>query len=773
VAEAARKATPPAGAPALATWLEEADALPTLDPDHRARFLALGMRLTRVHAAALAPASAPAPAPAPEAPAAADPDALTSLHGCGPRTAERLATRGLRTVRDLLAFLPRQYEDRRRRVPVAEVVPGTPTCVAGVVSRTRWLGRPGRRFFEVELRDGDAVLLLRWFRTHGGLAARFAPGVRVAAAGTAKAYQGRLQLVHPSIEILPEVDGDDLPDEGPGLVPRYGLVEGVPAGLVRRLVAEAVDRLDVLVEDLLPPELAAACGLPGRREALAAAHRPPDDLDAAALADLVARRSPAHRRLAFDVLLLQQFVMATRRQSVADRGAPAFAVPAGWPAPVEAVLPFALTAAQRRVVDEIAADLARPRPMQRLLQGDVGAGKTAVAFAAAAQVLLGGGQVAVMAPTEILAEQHQAVLDGWARALGFRSTLLTAATPRGARESILALLLAGELPLLVGTHALLGERVDFARLGLVVVDEQHRFGVAQRARLRAKGETEAEAPHVLVMTATPIPRTLALTVYADLDLSVLDALPPGRIAPETHVVAAAKREALYRRVAAQLAAGKRAFVVCPLVAGSEALPDTADAERTYADLAERLAPHRVGLLHGRLAPDEKAAALGAFRRGELAALVATTVVEVGVDVPDAELMIVESAERFGLAQLHQLRGRVGRAAGQAARCVLLVGPGASAEARERLAVLKSAADGFAIAEADLEQRGPGELLGVRQAGEPDPILSVAVAHPDLLAAARTLARDLASGSAWPGVADALRRAAADRFVDRVFGEESG
>jgi len=576
-------------------------------------------------------------------------------------------------------------------------------------------------------------------------------------------------MAHPLVRVL-EDDGDE--PEPEGVVPRYATVEGVGQGLIRSLCAQAVELTAHKEPEPVPPSLRKELDLPGRQEALRFLHQPPPTLSDAEMEALEQLRSPAHLRLIFDELFLLQLGLAQRRRQVKDLSAAIY--PSETDLGFAELFPFTLTAAQSRVIDEISADLARGEPMHRLVQGDVGSGKTAVAFAAAVQVMAAGGQVALMAPTEILAVQHTETLGPWMKKLGHRIALLTASTPRGARESILSLLAAGQLPLVVGTHALLAERVAFGELGLVIVDEQHRFGVAQRALLRDKGEGAAGSPHLLVMTATPIPRTLALTAYGDLDVSVVDELPAGRTPAKTHVFTARQRSKVFRRVKRLLDDGKRAFVVCPLVEESDKL-DLADAENTYAELSETMAPHPVGLVHGRLSGDEKTRVLDAFRRGDLSMLVATTVVEVGVDIPDADLMVVESAQRFGLAQLHQLRGRVGRRAGAEPLCLLIADPGATADARRRLKVMEETGDGFRIAEEDLNIRGPGELLGLRQAGESGLSLAAAAAHPRLLSTARHTAQQLIREDPdlrEPGH-EAAQRLLVARWRGRLFGEEAG
>ncbi len=698
---------------------------------------------------------------------------LTTLRGCGPKTAQRLAERGLCRVEDLLGLLPLGYEDRRRLTPLSQLEEGRAACTTATVTAQRWLGRGRRRFFELVVEDDGARLLCRWFRTYPGLSSRFPESTRVWISGTPKTWRGTLQMAHPLVRELPDSSEEGPSDHTPeGLLPRYPTVEGVGPSLVRSLCAQAVGLAAESDPDPLDMPLRQELDLPTRAAALRAIHLPEPSLSDEAVEELQQRRSPAHRRLLFDELLVLQLGLALRRREIRDLAAPTF--PPLGRGHLDGALPFSLTRAQARVLAEISEDLGRGEPMHRLVQGDVGSGKTAVAFGAAAQVMAGGGQVALMAPTEILAAEHAQTLAPWMKTLGHRLALLTSSTPRGARESTLTLLAAGRLPLVVGTHSLLADRVEFSSLGLIVVDEQHRFGVAQRARLRDKGVSEAGSPHLLVMTATPIPRTLALTAYGDLDLSVVDELPAGRTPARTHVFTARQRGKVYRRLGKLLDAGLRAFVVCPLVEASDKL-DLANAERTHAELGERLAPHAVGLVHGRMGGEEKTAALEAFRRGELAVLVATTVVEVGVDIPEADIMVVESAQRFGLAQLHQLRGRVGRRAGSEPLCLLIADAGATVDARKRLQVMEETNDGFCIAEEDLAIRGPGELLGLRQAGESGLALSTAAANPLLLAAARSAARrlvdadpDLSSPAHQP-----IRTLLERTWGDRLFGEEAG
>jgi ATP-dependent DNA helicase RecG len=528
-------------------------------------------------------------------------------------------------------------------------------------------------------------------------------GQRVRVRGEARGGFFGLEMVHPAFKAV-----DDGAPLASALTPVYPTSAQLPQAYLRKAVASALQRADL--SELLPPELVPG-PLPTLREALQLLHHPPPDVGLATLED---RSHPAWRRLKFEELLAQQLSQLEARRQRALQRAPAFTRRAGGLFDrLLATLPFALTAAQRRVVDEIAADLARPVPMQRLLQGDVGSGKTVVAALAAAIAIDAGRQCALMAPTEILAEQHLRKLVDWLAPLGVEVAWLTGSRKGKARREMLARVASGDAALVVGTHAVIEDAVAFARLGLAVVDEQHRFGVEQRLALRRKtGEPE---PHALMMSATPIPRTLAMTVFADLDVSTIDELPPGRTPVVTKLFADDKRGAVVARIRDELARGRQVYWVCPLVEESEHL-DLQNATATHAALTEALPGHLVGLLHGRMAAAEKAAVMSLFTGGQMALLVATTVIEVGVDVPNASLMVIEHAERFGLAQLHQLRGRVGRGA-VASVCVLLYTPPLSSTAKDRLRAMRETSDGFEIARRDLEIRGPGEFLGARQSGD--------------------------------------------------------
>src|SRR5262245_33966509 len=590
-------------------------------------------------------------------------DPATVLPGCGPRIAELLAARGVHRVGDLLGLLPRRYEDRRAVRAIAELAPvsdGERVVVRAQVVRARAVPR---RFVEllVEEVGGGPRLTARWFHVHGGFAQRFRPGERLLLAGPLRRYKGQPQMAHPDV----------LPDGATGIRPVYPDIEGIPPRALEKLARAAVERYADAAPEPLPEALRTRLDLPALAPALRELHAPRADLPRETVAALDGARTPAHRRLAFGEFFLLQLGLGRRRGAARrEPGLPCHADAPSALARLRAVLPFVPTRAQERAIAALARALAGPAPIAGHLQGDVGSGKTLVAFAAAHLALSSGFQAAVMAPTEILAEQHLRTMEAWARALGWRVALLTASTPRGVRESLLALIQAGQIHLLIGTHALLAERVDFAHLGLAVVDEQHRFGVEQRARLREKGASGAAAPHLLVMTATPIPRTLALTAYGDLDLTVIDELPPGRRPPRTRVyVGPRARSRAYAQVGRALAAGRQAFVVCPLVEDSDKV-DFAAAVSTADELARLLPAARVGLIHGRLGAAEKDDVMARFRARQVDLLVATTVIEVGVDVPDASVMVVEHAERFGLAQLHQLRGRVGRSPEADALCML-------------------------------------------------------------------------------------------------------
>ena len=612
----------------------------------------------------------------------------------------KFARLGIRTEADLLLHLPLRYEDETRIVAIADVAPGETAQVAGEVRSNEIVARP-RRMLQVELDDGSGRIGLRFLNFYGSQVAQLGVGRRLRAMGEVRGGLFGLEMVHPRYRMLG--GADRLPAT---LTPVYPTVAGIGQSDLRRTILEALARTDWA--DTLRPGCAERLGLPALMPSLRLLHQPPPETPLSAIED---RTHPACRRLAFEELLAQQLSLKRARAARAGQRA----VPLPDHAQTQrllAALPFALTGAQTRAWHEISRDLAGSEPMNRLLQGDVGSGKTVVAALAAMQAIGSGRQAALMAPTEILAEQHFRKLGPWLEPLGVRVAWLSGSLTASAKKKVRALAAAGEVDLLVGTHALVEESVELPTLGLAIVDEQHRFGVAQRLALRA---TRGDAlPHQLMMSATPIPRTLAMSYYADLDVSVIVELPPGRTPVITKLVTQSRHAEVVERVRAAVAQGRQVYWVCPLIEESETL-DLQTAIDAFESLSAELADLRVGLIHGRLPVAEKAATMDAFVRGEIDLLVATTVIEVGVDVPNASLMVIEHAERFGLSQLHQLRGRVGRGSAQSV-CVLLYRPPLSANARERLKTMYETTDGFEVARRDLLLRGPGEFLGARQSG---------------------------------------------------------
>ena len=621
---------------------------------------------------------------------------LSKMRGIGPKTAALLAKLGLETVEDLLTHYPRHYIDYRTLRPINRLTFGDQLTVIGTVWETSVHPTQGRRtIVRSIIGDGTATIQCTWFN-QPWLADKLKTGVAVMISGKVDQYLGRLAFSSPEWEL---VEKEQL--HTGRLVPIYALTSGLSGKMLRTHTKRAVDYWAPRIPDHLPGPIRKRQRLMRLEEALAQVHYP----------DSMNQAEEARRRLAFDELLaLQLGLSRLRRQWQSEPGLP-LAAEDGWLEGFLERLPYRLTGAQARVLGEIRADMAREVPMNRLLQGDVGSGKTAVAATAMAIALEAGAQAALMAPTEILAEQHAGTIGG---ILGEeRVQLLTGSVPPGEKEAIYAALAAGTVDAVVGTHALIQEGVAFQKLGLVIVDEQHRFGVEQRAILRQKGHN----PHVLVMTATPIPRTLALTVYGDLDVSVIDEMPPGRQEVKTYWLDTRGRERAYTYIRQQVQAGRQAFVICPLVEASDQSESKAATEEHARLQAEVFPQLRLGLLHGRMKGEEKEAAMAAFHRGETDVLVSTSVVEVGIDVPNATVMLVEGANRFGLAQLHQFRGRVGRGAHESA-CIL-VADSATPEAEERLGAMTETNDGFVLAQKDLELRGPGEFFGTRQSGLPD------------------------------------------------------
>jgi len=648
---------------------------------------------------------------------------VRSLPGVGPAIADKLAARGLLTLQDLWLHLPLRYEDRTRLAPIHDLLPGRPAQVEGRVQAVE-RGFRYRPLLRVAIADQSrSTLTLRFFHFNAAQAAQFVPGRRVRCYGEPRPSSHGLEIVHPSYRFLGENDDGALRE---ALDPVYPAVAGLGASTLAKLIDLALHRLPPNESlELLPAALRASLDLPSLRDALLIAHRPPPDADAAALC---AGRHPALQRLALEEMLAHH--LSLRRQRIALRSHGASPIRTGdrlFDA-LRRALPYALTSAQERVLAEIDADMRRPEPMLRLVQGDVGSGKTVVAALAAARAVQAGKQVALVAPTDLLSEQHWRSFGGWLEPLGVRVARLAGKVTGKARAQVLADIASGAAQVIVGTHALMQDAVAFKDLAFVVVDEQHRFGVHQRLALRDKGMDGSKVPHQLVMTATPIPRTLAMSAYADLDVSVIDQLPPGRTPVATVAISAERRGEVIERIRAACAEGRQAYWVCTLIedaedpgngpGGSASSPyhgEARSAQSAYDALTAALPGLRIGLVHGRMKPIAKQAAMAAFQAGETQLLVATTVIEVGVDVPNASLMVIENAERLGLAQLHQLRGRVGRGA-RASGCVLLYQPPLSVTARERLETMRRTTDGFAIAEKDLELRGPGELLGTRQTG---------------------------------------------------------
>jgi ATP-dependent DNA helicase RecG len=637
------------------------------------------------------------------------------LRGVGPQRAAALEERGIATVADLLGYLPFRYEDRIRFTPIAEIVPGqVQTILAEVAngggSTVRF--RRGRGpVFHVTVRDGSGSLHARFF--HGAyLEGRLKEGQRLVMHGKADVdtYRpGRLEMVNPQIELL---SGDNAPADSTEvgrIVPIYEAIGGISSRMLRRIIYGVLLDFDGGIPDPLPEEIRQRFRFPARREALLNVHFPPKD---ESLELLNSFRSPAQVRLIFEEFFYYQIALALRRQSDhRQRGIAMRVREEKVREALKRILPFKPTAAQKRVLAEIAADLERSYPMHRLLEGDVGSGKTIVALEAATIVIENGYQVALMAPTEILAAQHFLSARRIFAPAEYGVELVVSGRKRAERQKALEHIESGATKLVVGTHALIEDPVKFRKLGLVIVDEQHRFGVLQRKRLIEKGTS----PHVMVMTATPIPRSLALTLYGDLDLSVIDELPPGRTPIETRWTAEAQLPGVWEFLRREIARGRQAYVLYPVIEESKQELKAATAE--YERLAKNVFPKlRVGLLHGRLKNEEKDAVMEQFRRGELNVLVATTVIEVGVDVPNASTMVIEHAERFGLAQLHQLRGRIGRGK-EKSYCILVAPKTITGEARERIETMVATSNGFEIAESDLKQRGPGEFFGTRQHGD--------------------------------------------------------
>jgi ATP-dependent DNA helicase RecG len=681
---------------------------------------------------------------------------LQFLKGVGPRKGADLKRAGLQTVEDLFYRLPFRYEDRSRMQPIASLRPGAKAAVLGEITSARLsiTRRRGFKIFNAVVSDASGAIRCTWMN-QAFLADILQPHLQVVIFGDVKLDSTGLHFLNPEYELVTE----DLSGVHTGrIVPFYEKTGVVTPNMQRRLVRSALDQLPEAIPDLLPEELRARLQLLPRRTALDASHFPPND---ASLETLNAFRTPAQRRLIFEEFFLFQIGHAWRRRAAGTELKPFVPkVDDRIRAAAAKILPFKLTPGQRQAIKEIVDDMQRPQPMHRLLQGDVGAGKTIVALLAALVAMENGLQVAFMAPTEILAGQHYGTIARLLASSRFRVDLLTGSTPGLQKHTLHAHIERGTSNLIVGTHALVQEGIRFHKLGLVVIDEQHRFGVVQRAALRAKGLR----PDVLLMTATPIPRTLALTDYSELDVSKITDLPPGRQPVRTLVKPESRRDEVYQLVRDHLDAGRQAYVIYPLVEDSEKI-DLKSATEMADHLQQDIFPaYRVALLHGRMKADTKARIMHAFAAGQIHILVSTTVVEVGVDVPNASIMLVEHAERFGLSQLHQLRGRVGRGPWESV-CVLLYQAPWTDEARERLKALASTSDGFAIAERDLELRGPGDFFGTRQSGLPKLRTGDLVRDRDIMEEAHREARRLV---AEQGLTPELKQFVEERW-EQQFG----
>jgi ATP-dependent DNA helicase RecG len=682
----------------------------------------------------------PAEQPYPDSP-------LTVLTGIGPALASKLERLGLYRVEDLLFLLPLRYEDRTQLVRLGALVAGTRCLVTGEVLLAETVFR-GRRNLLVRIGDGSGQVTLRFFHFSRQQQAQFQLGTRFTCFGEVRQGPGGFEIIHPEYRLLRDKQDAEIDDT---LTAIYPSTEGVQQGRLRSLTDQALRmmRRSPPVE-LLPQIVRDKLALPPLADAIQYLHRPPSDADVGLMLE---GKHPCQQRLAFEELLAHYLSLRSLRALA--RTERSYSLTSGIKEVDQFIsdLPFDLTAAQRRVVDEILSDLSEPHPMMRLIQGDVGSGKTVVAAIACLKAIACGVQAAVMAPTELLAEQHLRTFSDWFRPLDIVPAWLSGSQRVAARRESLAAIADGSAPLVIGTHALFQEGVNFHDLALVVIDEQHRFGVHQRMALRDKGVGKNGQPHQLVMTATPIPRTLAMAAYADLDTSVIDEMPPGRKPITTIAVPDTRRTEIVDRVRSSCHAGQQAYWVCPLIDESELL-DSQAAEASYEFLVNELPELRIGLVHGRMRPAEKERGMQAFKDGLIQLLVATTVVEVGVDVPNASLMIVENAERMGLSQLHQLRGRVGRGEVQS-HCVLLYKPPLGKLARSRLAVLRETNDGFVVAQRDLELRGPGELLGTRQTGLPDYRVANLVRDAELMPGVQVAAETIQRSE--PGTAEAIVR----------------
>jgi len=658
------------------------------------------------------------------------------VKGIGPKLAKKFAKKEVYTIEDLLYFIPRDYQDRRKVTPISELVEGESLIVYGEIIKSGPSHYGKRKVYEVVITDGSGYLYLKWFNFNEGLWRKLYPlGKRIYAYGEVSRFGRNFEMIHP--EVVGDEEEEKLTLEIGKIVPVYSSMEGVSNKVLRKILKSALEEYLPYIPNLIPSKYLKKAGYLPLRTALEKLHAPDDNADILSLRD---GRSIYHKSLAFEEFFFLELALAWRKGKLKEESGIAFNVQSKLVEEFLAKLPFELTNAQKRVFEEIKQDMARPVPMNRLLQGDVGCGKTVIAFLASLIAVENGYQVALMAPTEILAEQHYYNFRQYNQLLGLNVALLTGGTPPSRKREIYHGLKTGYIQLVIGTHALFQEAVEFRRLGLVIIDEQHRFGVLQRAELRAKAKDLT--PDTLVMTATPIPRTLALTIYGDLDVSIIDEMPKGRKPVITKLFLEHNKDLAYELVKAELKKGHQAYVILPLIEESEALD--LKAVLTYGEeLKKRVFPEfKVEILHGKMSSHEKERIMQAFKRGEINVLVSTTVVEVGVDVPNATVMVIEHAERFGLSQLHQLRGRVGRSDKQSYCFLIAYKVSFGSEAFKRLEILTKTTDGFKIAEEDLKLRGPGEFLGTKQSGYLEFRRADLVKDYDVLLKARECAFDL-------------------------------
>ncbi|MBN2804754.1 MAG: ATP-dependent DNA helicase RecG [Deltaproteobacteria bacterium] len=633
---------------------------------------------------------------------------LLKLKGIGKITASRLGVRGLGNPKAMLLFLPARYEDRRTIVPIKELTPGIRCATRGTIEQIRVYGRPWKRITEIVIGDGDDKISAMWFSNRNAALVKYAKGDVVKVAGLFSEYKNRLQVAHPVM-----CRDDEESNNFDRIIPVYPDVPKVPGKTIEKAIGSAIENIDEYLFDPIPLDLIKKHGLINLQDAVKMAHRPSDNLKREELEKWTEGVSPAHRRLAYDEFFYIQTSLAIRKQNEINQTSSQINFADDLAKYTSDLMGFSPTSAQTKVIGEISDDLNKPHPMRRLLQGDVGSGKTMVAFAAMVAAVKSGFQAVLMAPTEILAEQHMRTLQPLFKKAGISAALFMGSARSSARKKFIKGVENGTINVAIGTHALLSDSVNFFKLALTVVDEQHRFGVSQRLGLNSKAP-EGLFPHLLVMTATPIPRSLALTVHGDLDISILDELPPGRTPVQTYFLPPDKKNRANNLIKDELEKGHQVYIVCPIIEESEKLK-VSNAETVFEE-TEKLFPGITGLLHGRMSPEEREEVMDDFLNKRKSILVATTVIEVGVNIPDATVMIIEGCERFGLAQLHQLRGRVGRSVAKS-YCIL-TGSLSTKESEQRIETIVNTTDGFIIAEKDLQIRGPGELYGKRQAGLP-------------------------------------------------------